>query len=100
MTAEPNFDATPFDTVGAPPLVFPKSSWAHSLPSDETSDMRGQFGARAFSSEVSDNTGRLQHLHTEFLRINQEWLLQPRAPGAITPSSQQRFVMRTPAEKF
>ena len=72
MTEESDLDATPFDTMGAPPSVFPKSSWAHSMPSDETSDMCGQFGAQAFSSKVSDNTGQLQHFHMEFLHINQE----------------------------
>jgi len=100
MTEELNSDVTPFDTVGAFPSVFPKSSWAHSVPSNGTSNMCGQFGACTFSSKVSDNMGQLPHIHAEFLHINQDWLLQPQVPRAITPSSQQWFVMCRPAEKF
>jgi len=101
MTSLIFFSTDLFHEAGAPPEVFPSSSWVGAMAKvPPQMDIHGQFGCCPHLGNATTCVATQTGIQEEFQQINHEWLLKPCTDNVILPDSPHCYILHTLAEKY
>jgi len=90
-----------FQDAGAPPEVFPSSSWVGAtVKVPPHTDIWGQFSSIILPGDAMACVITQTSIHNEFHCHNQDWIVKPHPAGAITAESPFPYKLCILAEKY